>query len=100
MAAKVDAFRTHLQEFALKHRADIQKDPVFRAQFHEMCASVGVDPLASNKGFWTEMLGFGDFYYELAVQIGEQGLIVHEPLSFTLFSQLKRASRLARTTAG
>ncbi len=35
-----------------------------------MCASVGVDPLASNKGFWTELLGFGDFYYELGVQIG------------------------------
>lgn len=23
------------------------------------------------KGFWTEMLGIGDFYYELAVQIVE-----------------------------
>ena len=25
----------------------------------------------ANKGFWTEMLGIGDFYYELAVQIVE-----------------------------
>jgi len=24
-----------------------------------------VDPLASNKGFWAELLGIGDFYYEL-----------------------------------
>lgn len=32
---------------------------------------IGVDPLASSKGFWSEMLGFGDFYYELAVQIIE-----------------------------
>jgi ESCRT-II complex subunit VPS22 len=38
--------------------------------FQEMCASIGVDPLASSKGFWSEMLGFGDFYYELAVQVG------------------------------
>ena len=31
----------------------------------EMCASIGVDPLASNKGFWSNMLDIGDFYYEL-----------------------------------
>ena len=42
---------------------------VFRAQFHTMCASIGVDPLASNKGMWAEVLGFGDFYYELGVQV-------------------------------
>lgn len=49
----------------------MRKDPVFRAQFHTMCANVGVDPLASNKGMWTQLLGFGDFYYELGVQIVE-----------------------------
>jgi hypothetical protein len=36
-----------------------------------MCSKIGVDPLASNKGFWAEMLGVGDFYYELGVQIIE-----------------------------
>lgn len=46
---------------------DIRKKPAFRAQFHEMCAKVGVDPLASNKGFWAELLGIGDFYYELGM---------------------------------
>ena len=46
---------------------DIRKNPAFRSQFHEMCAKVGVDPLASNKGFWAELLGIGDFYYELGV---------------------------------
>ena len=25
----------------------------------------GVDPLASNKGFWNDLLGVGDYYYEL-----------------------------------
>lgn len=50
MAKKLEEFRSHLEEFALKHRNDIRKDPQFRAQFHKMCAAVGVDPLASNKG--------------------------------------------------
>jgi ESCRT-II complex subunit VPS22 len=54
-----------------------------------MCATVGVDPLAciyiikffmkyfllfscsASKGFWSQVLGVGDFYYELAVQIVE-----------------------------
>lgn len=44
---------------------DIRRNPTFRAQFHTMCSKCGVDPLASNKGFWAELLGIGDFYYEL-----------------------------------
>ncbi|CAN4117798.1 unnamed protein product [Withania somnifera] len=44
---------------AAEARNDIRKNPAFRAQFHEMCAKVGVDPLASNKGFWAELLGIG-----------------------------------------
>ena len=32
-----------------------------------MCKQIGVDPLSSNKGFWVDVLGVGDFYYELAV---------------------------------
>ncbi|EFJ07989.1 hypothetical protein SELMODRAFT_132565 [Selaginella moellendorffii] len=64
-------FRTQLEEFARKHKHDIKKNPAFRAQFHEMCSKVGVDPLASNKGFWAELLGIGDFYYEIGVQIVE-----------------------------
>ena len=54
----------------LGDREDVRKDPAFRAQFHAMCANVGVDPLASNKGAWAQLLGFGDFYYELGVQVG------------------------------
>jgi len=33
----------------------------------KMCKQIGVDPLSSNKGFWVDVLGVGDFYYELAV---------------------------------
>ena len=71
-AEQLGVFKASLEAFALKHRDDIRRDPEFRAQFHKMCERVGVDPLASNKGLWTQLLGFGDFYYELGVQIVEQ----------------------------
>lgn len=64
-------FQTSLTEFALKHRDRINSDPEFRQQFHKMCLSVGVDPLASSKGFWADLLGVGDFYFELGVKIIE-----------------------------
>ncbi|KAF8389314.1 hypothetical protein HHK36_026007 [Tetracentron sinense] len=65
MKEQLSTFRSQLEDFARKHKNDIRKNPAFRSQFHEMCAKVGVDPLASNKGFWAELLGIGDFYYEL-----------------------------------
>ncbi|KAL5007381.1 hypothetical protein ScPMuIL_016187, partial [Solemya velum] len=71
MAKQMETFRDNLEDFAAKHKEDIRKDSEFRVQFQEMCASIGVDPLASSKGFWAEMLGVGDFYYELGVQIIE-----------------------------
>ncbi|MFH4974602.1 hypothetical protein AB6A40_001311 [Gnathostoma spinigerum] len=64
-------FTQKLEEFARKHRDEIRRNSQFRRHFQDMCASVGVDPLASSKGFWAEKLGVGDFYYELAVQIVE-----------------------------
>merc|ERR1719479_643835 len=71
MAKQTETFRSKLENFAHDHKNEIRKDPEFRRHFQEMCASIGVDPLASSKGFWSEMLGFGDFYYELGVQIIE-----------------------------
>ncbi|TYJ48712.1 hypothetical protein E1A91_A01G082900v1 [Gossypium mustelinum] len=59
MKEQLATFRSQLEEFARKHKNDIRKNPSFRSQFHEMCAKVGVDPLASNKGFWAELLGIG-----------------------------------------
>ncbi|CEM37835.1 unnamed protein product [Vitrella brassicaformis CCMP3155] len=64
-----DSFRLKLQEFALKHRDRINKDPVFRQKFCEMCAAIGVDPLISSRGFWSRLLGVGNFYSELGVQV-------------------------------
>ncbi|MED6143941.1 hypothetical protein PIB30_010606 [Stylosanthes scabra] len=59
MKEQLATFRSQLEDFARKHKNDIRKNPAFRSQFHEMCAKVGVDPLASNKGFWAELLGIG-----------------------------------------
>lgn len=66
---QVETFKTHLERFARQHRDEINKDPEFRAAFARMTASIGVDPLASSKGFWGEALGLGDFYYELSIQV-------------------------------
>ncbi|GBG34830.1 Vacuolar-sorting protein SNF8 [Hondaea fermentalgiana] len=63
------AFKRELENFAVKHKKQINKDPEFRNKFQNMCSKVGVDPLASNKGFWAEVLGVGSFFYELGVQI-------------------------------
>ena len=45
-------FKSKLEEFANKHKQRIREDPVFRQDFQKMCAKIGVDPLASNKGVW------------------------------------------------
>jgi ESCRT-II complex subunit VPS22 len=43
------------------------------------------------QGFWTEMLGFGDFYYELSVQIVQVCMSTREQNGgFIDFSELKR----------
>ena len=69
VATMLDNFKTTLQEFAVKHRDRINEDAEFRHQFHTMCASIGVDPLASNKGFWADLLGVGNFYYDLGIVV-------------------------------
>lgn len=57
-----------------------------------MCKQIGVDPLSSNKGFWVDVLGVGDFYYELAVSI-----IVHRCLTnYVIDSNCKHLHRPAQ----
>ncbi|KAL1394477.1 hypothetical protein pipiens_011920, partial [Culex pipiens pipiens] len=68
MVRQMEVLKEGLEEFAAKHKAEIRKNAQFRRQFQEMCAAIGVDPLASGKGFWRLLLGMGDFYYELGVQ--------------------------------
>ena len=67
----VEKLEVKLTEFAKKHKNEIQSDPAFRHKFLQMCAPLGVDPLLSKKGFWGNLLGMGDFYYELAVKVAE-----------------------------
>lgn len=77
MTKQLEVFRANLEEFAAKHKTEIKKNAQFRRQFQDMCASIGVDPLASGKGFWS-VLGIGDFYYELGVQIVEVCLATND----------------------
>ena len=69
MTSQLAEFKESLEEFAVKHKKEINQNPVFRNQFLKMCQQIGVDPLSSNKGFWVNVLGVGDFYYELAVSL-------------------------------
>lgn len=71
MKQQFETFKSNLEQFAIRHKKEIQQDPSFRAQFHAMCASIGADPLTSRKGVWADLLGVGDYYYELAVRIIE-----------------------------
>lgn len=62
-------FKENLESFAEKRAPEIKKNPSLRQHFQKMCSLVGVDPLRSSKGFWADLLGVGDFYYELSVQV-------------------------------
>jgi ESCRT-II complex subunit VPS22 len=66
---QMEDFQKKLQEFASKHKDQIKKDPEFRREFNAMCLSLGVDPLQSKNGFWSKLLGVGDFYHELSVKV-------------------------------
>lgn len=69
--SQLNQFRAALSNFATNHRESIRSDPAFRHAFQQMCSSIGVDPLAGPRkgGWWAEMLGLGDWQYELGVQI-------------------------------
>ncbi|KAG9318938.1 EAP30/Vps36 family-domain-containing protein [Chiua virens] len=71
LQSQLTQFRTALTHFAKTHRDAIRRDPKFRHEFQRMCASIGVDPLAGPRkgGWWAELLGMGDWQYELGVQI-------------------------------
>ncbi|KAF8840839.1 winged helix DNA-binding domain-containing protein [Paxillus ammoniavirescens] len=71
LQSQLTQFRTALAHFAKTHRKSIRSDPKFRHAFQQMCSSIGVDPLAGPRegGWWAEMVGMGDWQYELGVQI-------------------------------
>ncbi|TFY68207.1 hypothetical protein EVG20_g3657 [Dentipellis fragilis] len=69
--AQLEQFRAALTRFATHHRAAIRRVPRFRHEFQQMCAAIGVDPLAGPRrgGWWEDALGLGDWQSELGVQI-------------------------------
>ncbi|KAI9216920.1 vacuolar protein sorting-associated protein 22-like protein 1-like protein [Blastocladiella britannica] len=95
LKAQMSHFKSSLEHFAAQYRTDIAQNPAFRLKFQQMCASIGVDPLATSKGYWGQVLGINDFYYDLSVRILETCMAIREtvgplvPLSI-LLGQLNR----------
>nr|KAG5687589.1 hypothetical protein BaRGS_020002 [Batillaria attramentaria] len=58
---------------ASRSRLDSQRDAnrTLLRYIEQAAGASGDDLAAASKGFWAEMLGVGDFYYELGVQIVE-----------------------------
>lgn len=87
-SAQLEVFRSSLAYFAKEHAVEIRTNPAFRTEFARMCASIGVDPLASSNtgkssgpgSIWASMLGneVNDFYYELDVKIIEISRITRD----------------------
>ena len=75
LRSQLSLFSSSLRTFSTQHRSEIRKNAEFRHAFQKMCYSIGVDPLSSASrssglsGLWSDMLGLGDWQYELGVQI-------------------------------
>jgi len=93
---QVRIFQEALGAFADKYRADINRDPAFRHEFLRMARNLGVDPLASSKGFWADKLGVGSFYYDLSVQIVDVCISTREK-NGGLLPMTELLKRLAKT---
>ena len=46
MKNQLEDYKKNLEEFALKHKKEINDNPVFRKEFLKMCQNIGVDPLS------------------------------------------------------
>lgn len=106
LANQLEVFRSSLAYFAVEHAAEIRTNPTFRTEFARMCATIGVDPLASSnanskKGgsFWASILGkdVNDFYFELAVKVIEISRVTRDE-NGGLIAVNAVKSRLARSS--
>jgi ESCRT-II complex subunit VPS22 len=78
LSSQLQHFQSTLRAFATKHRRRILSDPIFRAQFADMCTQLGVDPLGGGrKGIW-DHVGIGEWTYGLAVQVVDVCLAAKE----------------------
>lgn len=74
LSTQLETFQQALSAFASTHATQIRANPEFRAQFSQMCAAIGINPLSSSvtgKSTWGDMLGLGELYHDLAVQVIE-----------------------------
>lgn len=79
LSSQLETFQQALSVFATTHASEIRANPAFRAQFNQMCATIGLDPLYAvmDRGRTkagrrlTEILGIGELYHDLAVQVIE-----------------------------
>lgn len=89
LSTQLEVFRSTLAYFAVEHAQEIRTNPSFRTQFAQMCANIGVDPLASSRpggnnkkggSLWANLLGkdVNDFYFELAVKVIELSRITRD----------------------
>lgn len=70
-----------------------------------MCAHIGVDPLQSSNSYWSKLLGVGDFYYQLGIQIIEiclatsksNGGIIRLPELLNRVQQIRKRSSKSKT---
>ena len=99
LTAQLQLFQSHLSSFALHHRAAINANPILRYQFHSMCTSIGVDPLASHRSLLSSLLHLGDFYYTLALHLAEICLLT-QPYNGGLISLPELLARLTRKVPG
>jgi ESCRT-II complex subunit VPS22 len=101
LTEQIEQFRANLEQFALKHKKEIRRDGDFRRRFQEMCAYIGVDPLQSSNSFWSKLLGVGDFYYELGVQLIEICMVSASSTGGLMrLGELTARVKAARTVAG
>lgn len=92
----IEKLEVKLTDFAQRHQAELANDPVFRKRFLDLCAPLGIDPLAAKKSIWNN-LGFdmGDFYHELAVKVAEVCL-AHRATNGGIMSMTQLQAILAR----
>ncbi len=62
---QMENFKANLEEFALKYRDEIQRNPLFRSQFHKLCSKIGVDPLACKTTLFTFWFHVLIYLYEV-----------------------------------
>lgn len=79
VTSQITTLQEYLTHFAYEHGSQIRTQPRFRAEFAQMCASIGVDLLSYSStndsgSIWSRIMGkdVNNFYFGLAVRIIEK----------------------------